>query len=797
MRLPLTVVSLGFASWALAGTHARLVPVKFTDVKIADAFWAPKLEVNRTRSIPHNLDQCEKTGRINNFAHIAGEAKEPFRGHIFHDSDVVKVMEGMAHSLATHPDRDLEARLDQIIGWMAKGQRPDGYLNTWFITKGLDKRWTDMHGAHEMYCAGHLFEAAVAHYEATGKRTFLDVACKYADHIDSVFGPGKRHEIDGHPEIELALIKLWRATGEERYLKLAQFIVEEHGQEKTHKLYGTYCQDHKPIREQDEAVGHCVRAMYFYSGVTDLAMITGDQGYVAALEKLWQDVVNRKMYITGSIGVQGHGEGFAKPYFLPNYDAYCETCAAIGMVFWNHRMMLLTGEGRFADIVERNLCNGVMSAVSLDGTKCFYVNPLASRGNQHRSPWHGCSCCPTNMVRFLPALGQYIYAASAAGDAVYVAQYIAGSGTVALKDGKVKLTQKTRYPWDGGVQIAVEPEGDWEFTVALRIPGWCKGAGLKLNGEAYRDLLVTKGFATLTRKWQKGDVIELDLPMPVEQVACDPNVEENRGRLAIQRGPVVYCLEGCDHVVGGVSPRRESRDGDVPPTIPVGQIAIAKGAKLEAKFEPDLLGGVVVIRGQGQRSGFELKDDGSIAQSSGPIDIMAIPYFAWDNREPGEMVVWVPTDLPAAAKPENVTLAVFAKATSSHTWRADHIRALNDAVLPKSSIDHDVLRFTWWDHKGTTEWVAYEFDRPLPLAKAEVYWFDDTGKGGCRVPKSWRLLWRDGNDWKPVEAAGAYGVEKDKFNAVAFKPVTTKALRIEVELQPGFSGGILEWRVAK
>ncbi len=764
---------------ALAGTHAKLVPLRFTDVKFADPFWAPKLEVNRTKSIPHNIEQCEKTGRINNFAFIAKDTKEPFRGHIFHDSDVVKVMEGMAHSLATHPDKELEARLDQIIGWMAKGQLPDGYLNSYFIATDIKKRWTGMQHAHELYCAGHLFEAAVAHYEATGKKTFLDVARKYADHIDSVFGPGKRHEIDGHPESELALIKLWRATGEERYLKLAQFIVEEHGQAKTHKLYGTYCQDHKPIREQDEAVGHCVRAMYFYSGVTDLAMITGDQGYIAALEKLWQDVVNRKMYITGSIGVQGHGEGFAKPYFLPNYDAYCETCAAIGMVFWNHRMMLLKGEGRFADIVERALYNGVLSALSLDGTKCFYVNPLASRGNHHRSPWHGCACCPTNMVRFLPALGHFLYAASAAGDAAYVAQYVAGSGTIALNGGKVKLTQKTRYPWDGAVQIAVEPEGASEFTVALRIPAWCKGATLKLNGRAHRDAVASDGFIRLARKWQKGDVIELDLPMPIEQVACDPNVEENRGRLAIQRGPVVFCLEGCDHPVS------------------VSQIAIPKGARLEARFEPELLGGVVVIKGQGLRHGFELKDDGSVVQASGPVDIKAVPYFAWDNRAPGEMVVWVPTELPPAPKPENVTLAIFARATSSHTWRADHIRALNDAVLPKSSGDLSIPRFTWWDHKGTTEWVAYEFDKAIPLSRAEVYWFDDTGRGGCRVPKSWKLLFRDGNDWKLVEATGPYGVEKDKFNAVAFKPVTTKALRLEVELQPSFSGGILEWRVSR
>ncbi len=773
------LTALAAAGALEAGTHAKLVPVKFTDVKIADAFWAPKIEVNRTKSIPHVLEECEKTGRINNFAYIAKESKEPFRGHVFHDSDVVKVLEGMAYSLANHADKELEARLEQIIGWMAKGQLPDGYMNSYFIATDIKKRWTDMHGAHELYCAGHMFEAAVAHYEATGRKTFLDVACKYADHIDSVFGPNKRHEIDGHPESELALIKLWRATGEERYLKLAQFIIEEHGQEKTHKLYGTYCQDHKPIREQDEAVGHCVRAMYFYSGVTDLAMITGDQSYVAALEKLWQDIVTRKMCITGSIGVQGHGEGFAKPYLLPNYEAYCETCAAIGMVFWNHRMMLLKGEGRFADIVERNLYNGVMSAVSLDGMKCFYVNPLASRGNQHRSPWHGCSCCPTNMVRFLPALGQYVYAASAAGDAVYVAQYVAGSGVVALKDGKVKLTQKTRYPWDGGVQIGVEPQGAADFAVCVRIPGWCEGATVKFNGQPIEAKAET-GFVAMRRTWKAGDVVELDMPMPIRQVAAAPEVAEDVGRLAIQRGPVVYCLESCDNA-----------------TTAVGQIAIPKGAKLEAKFKPDLLCGVVVIEGPGAFHAYSLSDAGVIAQSTSEAQVTAIPYFAWDNREPGVMAVWVPTELSPALKPDERNLGFFAKASASHQWQQDHILALKDGVLPKSSGDLSVPRFTWWDHKGTTEWVAYDFDRPVPMSKAEVYWFDDSGRGGCRVPKSWKLLFRDGNDWKPVEAEGAYGVEKDKLNAVAFKPVTTKAIRLEVELQPNFSGGLLEWRVSK
>ena len=761
-----------------AGSVAKLEPVDFSKVTIQSDFWTPRQDINRRVSIPHNLDTCESTGRTDNFRHAAKAAtRGKFRGHIFHDSDVFKVLEGVAYSLHTHPDPKLQARLEEIIGHIAKSQQPDGYLNTWFTVARPKERWKNLRHAHELYCAGHMFEAAVAHYRATGKKTFLDVACRYADCIDSVFGPGKRHGIAGHPEIELALIKLYRATGEERYRKLAHFFVEEHGNAKHRKLFGGYCQDHAPVREQTEPVGHAVRFLYFYSGVADLAALTGDQGYIDTMERLWQFIATKKMYVTGGVGVQGHGEGFAKPYFLPNYQAYCETCASIGMVFWNHRLALLHGEGRFADLVERLLYNGAISGTALDGAKFFYVNPLASKGNHHRQPWYGCACCPTNVVRFVSALGDYVYGRMAGGEGVAVLQYVSGKGTVELKQGKVTLVQNTSYPWEGAVSIVVEPEGVGEFTVQVRIPAWCEGATVTLNGKKL-NVKPKDGFVSIRRAWTAGELIGLDLPMPVRRVKANPQVESQAGRQAILRGPVVYCLEDVDN------PCR------------VDEVAIAPDAKLTPTFEGKLLGGVTVLRGKGMQRGVVETDDG-IRMASRAVDVTAIPYSTWDNRDPGRMVVWVPTELPKAADTAGATIAVVATASASHCHGADATSALNDNALPKSSNDHGVHRFTWWDHRGTKEWVAYEFAKPKTLSKAEVYWFDDTGRGQCRVPASWRLLWLDGKAWKPVQATSAYGVARDTLNRVAFKPVTTKAIRVEVQLQPNVSGGILEWRLPK
>jgi uncharacterized protein len=761
----------------LVGFAQELNPVPFSNVDIDSGFWSPRLETNRTVSIPHNLDTCE--GRIDNFRHACGDTPlyGDFKGHIFHDSDLYKVLEGVAYSLHTHPDPELEARLDAVIDLIARAQQEDGYVNTWFTVAEPDRRWTNLVHAHELYCAGHMFEAAVAHYRATGKTTFLDVACNFADYIDEVFGdePGKRHGIPGHPELELALVKLWRATGEDRYLELARFFVEEHGNDEHRSLMGGYCQDHLPVREQTEPVGHAVRFLYFFSGVADLAVVDGDQGYIDAMEGLWSYINDKKMYVTGGVGVQGHGEGFARAYYLPNHDAYCETCASIGMIFWNHRLALLHGEGRYADIVETCLYNGAISGIALDGTKFFYVNPLASRGGHHRQPWFGCACCPTNVVRFISSIGQYAYGSMQNGDGVAVLQYVGGEGSVELNGGSVRLIQETNYPWEGAVAITVEPDSVETFTVQLRIPGWCEGASIQLNGEPI-DLEPVDGFVSIRRLWSKGDKIELDFPMPVRRIAAAPEVEENVGRLTTARGPIVYCLEDVDN-----------------PCF-VDQVAIPEDAEFAVTHEPDLLGGVTTLTTRGVQQAIVQTHDGLDIDEI-KANLKAIPYYAWDNREPGRMVVWTPTETPEFEATLEATIAVAAAPTASHCHSADGATALNDALIPENSSDHNIPRFTWWDHRGTQEWIALEFAEPQTLSCTDVYWFDDTGRGQCRTPKSWTLLYKKGDEWIPVENASEFGVQPDQFNRTTFDSVETTGLRIEVQLRENFSGGVLEWRL--
>ena len=765
---------------ARAATHARLVGVPFNEVAINDQFWAPRQMLNRTAVLPTCFAHCAKTGRIANFARAGGLEQGKFQGIYFNDSDVYKVLEGAAYSLHLERDPKLEATVDDVVRKIAAAQQPNGYLNSYYTLREPTKKWTNLRVRHELYCAGHMFEAAVAHFRATGKKTFLDVAVRFADRIDQIFGPDKRHDVPGHEEIELALFKLADVTGEERYRKLAQFFVDiRGGSPKRERVYGPYCQDHLPIEKQSEPVGHAVRAMYFYAGATDVAALTGNRAYIEALHRIWHNVVDMKMYITGGIGSTRHGEAFGKPYELPNDTAYCETCAAIGMLLWNHRMFLLTGEGRFADVAERELYNGFLAGVSLDGSKFFYVNPLASKGRHHRQAWYGCACCPTNVVRVLPSVGGYLYAASADGTEARVAHYVAGRGTVPLKGGRVTLVQKTGYPWDGGVQIIVEPEGVQEFGIALRIPGWCERFAVTVDGKPVPDAKPKDGFVTVRRSWSSGHILELELDMPVRRVHAHPKVKNNAGRVALMRGPIVYCIEDADH------------------DAPADQIALPPDAKLTAAVEPKLLSGVVVIRGKGLAGArprtLEELDRPVIRQ----VGVTAVPYYAWDNRTAGRMVVWIPEKPTGLAAMTNPTIAVLATPTASHRHGADAAGAINDAVSPKRSNDHDIPRFTWWDHRGTTEWVQYTFARPQTLAKAEVYWFDDTGRGQCRVPQSWKLLWLDGKAWKPVDAAVPYGVAKDKFNAVSFKPVTTTALRIEVQLRPNVSGGILEWRLPR
>jgi len=781
------------AAWAGEPAHRKLTPVPFTEVEIGDVFWAPRIETNRTRTIPYGFKQCEQTGRISNFAKAGGLEPGGFEGIYFNDSDVYKMIEGAAYSLAAHPDPELDKYLDGVIAKIAAAQQKDGYLYTFYtVRKELDKRWSDTKSMHELYCAGHLIEAAVAHFRATGKRNLLDVAVRLADYIDSVFGPGKRYDVSGHEEIELALVKLYDLAGEARYLNLARFFLDQRGNKTNRReLHGDYCQDHKPIIEQTEPVGHAVRAMYLYCGMADVAALTGAKGYLPALEALWQSVITRKMHVTGGVGARHSGEAFGDNYELPNDTAYCETCAAIGNALWNHRMNLLTGEGRCADVLERVLYNGFLSGVSLDGEKFFYVNPLASKGTHHREPWFGCACCPVNVARILPSVPGYVYAYDTEGG-IYVNLYAAGGGRIARKDAPaVEIRQETAYPWDGAVHIRVEPEKPCTFTLSLRIPAWCwpndgpddlyRTPPLKdevqptvkvSNKDAKVELDRQKGYARIRQEWGHGAAVELLLPMPVRRVYAHPEVKADAGRVALQRGPVVYCIEAADN--------GKSMDN----------LYLPADAPLEAEHRPDLLGGITVIKGKALLR----QADGEPPR---PVDLTAVPYYAWDHRAAGPMMVWIPEKPEAARAIPKPTVASESRVTASHVNPNDGLGAANDQVDPANSNDHKVPRMTWWAHVGTAEWIQYDFARPARVSSVEVYWFDDTGQGQCRVPKSWRLLYRKDGKWEPVAGASAYGVERDKFNRVTFTPVETDGLRIEVQLAPNASGGVLEWRVGK
>jgi DUF1680 family protein len=620
-----------------------LAAVDFTRVRLQDRFWAPRLETNRKVTLPIQYKHLRKTGRIDGIDpdHRPGDRTAH---HIFWDSDVAKWMETAAYSLATHPDPELEAQLDEVIAKFAKLQTSEGYINSWFTAVEPEKRWTNLRDWHELYCAGHLMEAAVAHFRATGKRGFLDMMCRYADCIDSVFGTeeGKLRGYPGHEEIELALVKLYDVTGESRYLELAKYFVDQRGQQPhyydeearkrgddpskwTTERY-RYNQSHLPVREQSEVAGHAVRAMYLYCGMADVARETADQSLVTACNTLWDDVCLKHLYITGGIGQSNRNEGFTFHYDLPEETAYCETCAAIGLVFWNHRLLQLHGEARFADCMERGLYNGTISGWSLSGDRFLYVNPLASTGNHHRQEWFGCACCPGNISRMLASVGQFVY--SERDDSAWVHLYAEGEGRLQVGGRQVTITQQTDYPWDGTVKLELGLAGPLSFTLAMRIPGWCREVTIMLNGNPVDiTFIVEKGYAKLTREWRDGDTIELCMAMPVERVRANPAVRQANGKVALQRGPVVYCLEEVDN-----------------PVAPLNRIALPRDSVLEARYDADLLGGVIVITGEAEAIKADSSQTwlyGTDVPQTESVQITAVPYAVWDNREPGQMLVWL------------------------------------------------------------------------------------------------------------------------------------------------------------
>ncbi len=634
-------------------------PTVFSKVRLTDGFWAPRLETNRTVSIPYAFKMNEETARVDNFRKASRLMDGPHIGRRFNDTDVYKAIEGASYSLSLHPDPELESRIDKLVELIGGAQEPDGYLYT---ARTIDpanpapgagpERWIHLNGSHELYNSGHLFEAAVAHLVATGKPAFFDIALRNADLLARTFGPDRKRDIPGHQEIEIGLAKLYRITAKTKYLDLAKFFLDERGRPHEHRPYPEesdfalyngreYMQDHKPVVEQDEAVGHAVRAMYMYAGMADVAALGGYQEYAAAIDRLWENVVGKKMYLTGGVGARSGSEAFGNAYELPNATAYTETCAAIGNALWNHRLFLLHGEAKYMDVFERILYNGLLSGVSLGGDLFFYQNPLESRGRRQRSPWFEVACCPPNMTRFLPSLPGYVYATRA--DTVFVNLFIGGTGEILVGGKVIGLTQETRYPWDGDVRITIEAENAGEFELAVRVPGWARNEAVPgdlyrfLDGNDERPVLevngtevpfdVEAGYARVRRVWQKGDIVGMRLPMPVRRIVAHESVEADAGRTALQRGPIVYCAEGVDN--GG-------RALD---------IILPDSAALESRFRPGLLNGVVVITG----TALARDPDGKTVPEEKPF--LAVPYYSWANREAGEMAVWLPRTAEALPAP--------------------------------------------------------------------------------------------------------------------------------------------------
>ena len=630
-----------------------LTPVSYRQVRMEGGFWGRRLRVNREVTLPLEHRQCKSTGRIDAFRLDWKPGKTPVP-HIFWDSDVAKWIEAASYSLATHPDAGLAKKVDDVIDLIASAQQDDGYLNIYFTVVEPEKRWSDLRDWHELYCAGHLMEAAVAHYETTGKRKLLDVMCRYADYIDSVFGRGrgKKRGYPGHEEIELALVKLHRATGCEKYLDLARYFIDERGRrphyfEKEARQRGEvagrydisqedYRQAHLPVREQKTADGHAVRACYLYAGMADVAGETGDKELLAACRAIWRNIVEKRMYVHGGVGSTRQNERFTMDHDLPNEEAYAETCATIGLVFFAHRMLQIAPDRQYADVMERALYNGIISGISLDGRRFFYSNYLASMPGTHRlrgdrfppvrEEWFDCACCPPNLARLLASLGGYVYSRTA--DSIFVHLFAEGQTTLELGGREVTLRQRTRYPWDGDVRIDVSPESPATFTVAVRIPGWCKNARAAVNGRAVAvESGLRKGYLKLRREWKKGDRVELHFEMPVERVEAHPSVRHNCGRVALQRGPVLYCLEEKDN-------GKDLHDILLPARA---KMTLRKGTSGPLKGIPTIRA-KALRRDAGQWKGALYRAAGSKHR---PCDITAIPYFMWANRGEGEMLVWI------------------------------------------------------------------------------------------------------------------------------------------------------------
>jgi DUF1680 family protein len=787
-------LSLGLQAQVKPHSGYPITPVPFTSVKVTDTFWGQRLEASRKVTIPLAFSKCEETGRYTNFVKAAHPSDTIKVGGLsFDDTDVYKTIEGASYSMQTFPDPKLAHYIDSVLVLVAAAQEKDGYLYTartmnpahpheWSGTKRWEK---EEELSHELYDLGHMIEGAIAHYQATGKRNFLDIAIKYADCAVREIGdkPGQVVVVPGHQIAEMALAKLYIVTGEKKYLDLAKFFLDKRGYT---TIKDEYSQSQKPVLQQDEAVGHAVRAAYMYSGMADVAALTGDTGYIHAIDRIWNNIVTKKLYITGGIGATGSGEAFGQNYQLPNMSAYCETCAAIANVYMNYRLFLLHGDAKYYDVLERTLYNGLISGVSLDGGGFFYPNPLESIGQHQRQPWFGCACCPSNIARFIPSVPGYIYAVN--NNDVYVNLFMANSSNITVNGKQVALTQSTQYPWNGDIKIDVAPQGKQNLNLKIRIPGWVNGDvvpgdlysysdkkklsySITVNGQKV-DSKLNNGYFDINRQWKKGDVVQVHFDMEPRTVKAHPLVVDDRGKVAIERGPIVYCAEWPDNDFSVLS------------------VLLNNKPEFTVEHKADLLYGINEIKTNAQVLSYDAQ--GRIVPRD--VKLTLIPYYAWAHRGSGEMAVWLPIELRATKAALPATIASESKISASHMVKS--ITAINDRMIPNGEGAGSAPYYHWWPKQGTTEWISYDFNGEKTISSAMVFWYDDGPWGGCRVPREWKIYYKakDGS-WQPVENPSAYGVKKGFENEVTFKPVSTTAVKIEVVLPSDNASGIYEWSV--
>ena len=762
-------------------------------------FWGQRLEASRKVTIPLAFSKCEETGRYTNFSNAAQHLKDPSKvfpvgGLSFDDTDPYKTIEGASYILQTYPDKKLVQYIDSVLDVIASAQEPDGYLYTSRTQNPQhphewagDKRWSKEEDlSHELYNLGHMVEGAIAHYQATGSRKFLDIAIRYADVVCKEVGPnpGQACVVPGHQIAEMALAKLYLVTGDKKYLDEAKFFLDYRG--KT-TITHDYSQAHKPVIEQDEAVGHAVRAAYMYAGMADVAALTGDKDYIKAIDAIWDNIVSKKLYITGGIGATSNGEAFGKNYELPNMSAYCETCAAIGNVYVNYRLFLLHGDSKYYDVLERTLYNGLISGVSLEGNGFFYPNPLESMGQHQRQAWFGCACCPSNICRFIPSLPGYIYAVKDKN--VYVNLFLSNKSNLTVGGKKVALSQTTEYPWNGDITVSFDQNAAGQFAMKIRIPGWVRNQVVPSNLYQYTDgkrlgytvtvngsvvgAISADGYYTIDRRWKKGDKVQIHFDMEPRTVRANNKVEADRGMVSIERGPIVYCAEHPDNsfdIMGALINQNPQF------TLGKGEIAGTPVQTLTTSAQ------TLNFNKQGK---LEAQDQ----------TLTLIPYYAWCHRGSGKMRVWLPQDLNATNPSQPETLASQSKVTSS-TERMPALSAINDRLVPKDENDRSVPYTHWWPKKDCTEWLGYEFPQEATVQSATVYWYDDGPWGGCRVPQSWRILYQDQQgQWQPVTGADGYPTDKGAACTVNFDPVKTRALRLEVTLPADNAAGLFEWSV--